>query len=97
MSQKHSIVQPEAVFFQDDGAIPNSSLPLLLYRQAFSPDTTFLASVIEKRFCENDWMGAWRAGVFPFHHYHSTTHEVLASVAALRPCISGANTAGRSK
>src|ERR1700677_3341277 len=77
MSQKHSIVQPEAVFFQDDGAIPNSSLPLLLYRQAFSPDTTFLASVIEKRFCENDWMGAWRAGVFPFHHYHSTTHEML--------------------
>src|SRR5271170_2704128 len=77
MVQKLSIVQPEAFFFLDDGAIPNSSLPLLLYRQAFAPDTTFLASVIQKRFGANGWTGSWRAGVFPFHHFHSTTHEVL--------------------
>jgi uncharacterized protein YjlB len=77
MSQETPIVQPEAAVFEDDGSIPNNSLPLLLYRQAFPPDTAFLASVIEKRFGANDWMGAWRAAVFPFHHYHSTTHEVL--------------------
>jgi uncharacterized protein YjlB len=73
-----SMVQPEAIVFRDDGSIPNSKLPLLLYRRAFAPDTPELAEVIEQRFAANDWTGSWRASVFPFHHYHSTTHEVLA-------------------
>ena len=71
-------VQPEKVYFKDDGSIPNSPLPLLLYRQAFAPESPDLAAVIEQRFMKNDWTGSWRASVFPFHHYHSTTHEVLA-------------------
>jgi uncharacterized protein YjlB len=71
-------IQPEQARFNDDGRIPNSVLPLLLYRQAFAPDASDLASAIEKRFAANDWSGSWRASVFPFHHYHSTTHEVLA-------------------
>ena len=47
------------------------------YREAFGPDTKDLASVIEQRFAENDWTGSWRAGVYPFPHYHSTSHEAL--------------------
>ena len=70
-------IQPESIVFKDDGSIPNSELPLLLYRQAFSPDTPDLAPVIEERFAGNNWTESWRAGVFPFHHYHSTSHEVL--------------------
>lgn len=70
--------QPEKAYFKDDGSIPNSALPLLLYRQAFAPGTPNLASAIGKRFAKNDWTGSWRASVFPFHHYHSTSHEVLA-------------------
>ena len=71
-------VQPEKAYFTDDGSIPNSALPLLVYRQAFAPDTPDLAATIEGRFARNNWTGSWRASVFPFHHYHSTTHEVLA-------------------
>ena len=78
MAQQPASVQPENFVFADDGSIPNNTLPLLLYRQAFSTDTPDLASAIETRFGANDWTGSWRAGVFPFHHYHSTTHEVLA-------------------
>ena len=78
MAQQSAPVQPEKFVFADDGSIPNNALPLLLYPQAFSPDTPDLASAIETRFATNDWTGSWRAGVFPFHHYHSTTHEVLA-------------------
>jgi len=30
---------------------------------------------------EHGWGGAWVDGVFDFHHFHSTSHEVLAVVA----------------
>lgn len=77
MGQQPNEVEPQQLVFQDDGAIPNNPLALLLYRQAFVPKTKDLASVIEERFAANDWTGSWRAGVYPFPHYHSTTHEVL--------------------
>ena len=64
--------------FKDDGSIPNSALPLLVYRQAFVLGASDLAVTIEVHFARNDWTGSWRASVFPFHHYHSKTHEVLA-------------------
>ena len=71
-------IQPEKAFFKDGGSIPNNKLPLLLYRLVFSPETRDLASVIEERFTGNCWTASWRASVFPFHHFHSTTHEALA-------------------
>ena len=32
-------------------------------------------------FGEHGWGGSWVDGVFEFHHFHSTSHEVLAVVA----------------
>src|SRR4029077_12332880 len=77
MGQQPKEVEPQQLVFKDDGSIPNNALPLLLYREAFAPDRKDLASVMEQRFAENDWTGSWRAGVYPFLHYHSTAHEVL--------------------
>lgn len=57
--------------------IPNSKYPLLLYRKAFSERGTAAASWLEKKFAENNWTNSWRNGVFPYHHYHSISHEVL--------------------
>ena len=62
MARAPLIVQPEAVVLEDDGSIPNSRLPLLVYRQAFAPDTPELDLVIEQRFASNNWTGSWRAG-----------------------------------
>lgn len=65
----------------DDGTFPNNgALPLLVYPGAFGgeggdPDA------IEARFAANGWPPAWRFGVFDFHHYHSTAHEVLGVFA----------------
>ena len=67
------MIQPEAIHFDDDGAIPNSRLPLLLYRGAVPAD----AAAIEALFAANRWPPAWRDGVHSFHHFHSTAHEVL--------------------
>jgi uncharacterized protein YjlB len=35
------------------------------------------ASSLEERFAANHWTDSWRNGIYPFHHYHSTSHEVL--------------------
>ena len=69
-------------WFEDDGSIANNpTLPLLLYNGALrldrdpSPDT---AATCEAVFAANGWGGRWRNGIFTYHHYHSTAHEVLA-------------------
>jgi uncharacterized protein YjlB len=63
----------ETFLFDDDGAIPNSRLPLLVYRAALPAD----ARAIEQHFAANRWPPAWRAGVHPYHHFHANTHEAL--------------------
>lgn len=64
-------------FFEDDGVIPNNSLPLLLYRNAFDQREKDGAEWLINRFGKNNWTNAWKNGVFSSHHYHSTSHEVL--------------------
>jgi uncharacterized protein YjlB len=75
------LMQPEKLYFKDDGQIPNSRYPLLVYRQAFSARNEAGASWLESRFAENNWTNSWRNGVYAFHHYHSTSHEVLGVYA----------------
>jgi uncharacterized protein YjlB len=67
------MTEPVAMTFEDDGAIPNSRLPLLIYRGAGPAD----AAGLERLFAANQWPPAWRDGVHPFHHFHSTAHEAL--------------------
>ena len=62
--------------FTDDGKIPNSHLPLLIYKFAF-PVSDSLAGVMEETFASHNWTNAWRNGVYPYHHYHSITHEAV--------------------
>ena len=67
----------ERYVFEDDGTIPNSRLPALRYRDvgaAAAPDAC------QATFAEHGWLGAWRDGIYPFHHFHSTAHEVLGVV-----------------
>jgi len=64
---------------KDDGTIPNNDiLPLLVYQGALSLSDQNLAAVVEALFRANQWGGSWRDGIYGFHHYHSTAHEVLA-------------------
>lgn len=63
--------------FADDGDVPNNRLPLIVYAGAIDPSRGDPAVAFEKLFHANGWGGGWRNGIFPFHHYHSTAHEVL--------------------
>jgi uncharacterized protein YjlB len=67
--------------FADDGSIPNNpALPVLLYRGGGAPvGSSDPERRIELMFSQNGWgHGMWRNGIFPFVHYHSMIHEVLA-------------------
>jgi uncharacterized protein YjlB len=66
-------------FLDDDGVFPNNEqLPVVYYEHAFQisngPDA---ALDIERLILENNWHHPWRNGVYDYHHYHSTAHEVL--------------------
>ena len=63
--------------FADDGDVPNNRLPLIVYEGAVDPSGGDLAVAFEALFDRNGWGGGWRNGIYPFHHYHSTAHEVL--------------------
>ncbi|GGM11412.1 cupin domain-containing protein [Deinococcus aerophilus] len=68
---------PEQLTLPAGGVVPNNSRPAVLYRAALaehSPDQ------IEEYLAARGWTGAWRNGIYAFHHYHSTAHEVLVVV-----------------
>lgn len=61
-----------------DGTFPNNErLPALVYRGAFVFSGDNRAATIERIFLRNGWGGSWRNGIYDYHHYHSTAHEVL--------------------
>ena len=70
-------MEPETHHFEDDGAIPNSRLPVLIYHEV---EAAHAAEGCERLFDANGWVPDWRDGIFSFHHFHSTAHEVLGIV-----------------
>ena len=66
-----------AIPLKDDGIIPNSNLPLLLYQGAVSIPQSDPARVFEELFEKHCWSDSWRDGIYSYHHYHSKAHEVL--------------------
>ncbi len=66
------------VVLEDDGRFPNNArFPLLVYPAAVNLTGTDAAVPVEELFHRYSWGNSWRNGVFGYHHYHSTAHEVL--------------------
>ena len=69
-------MKPQTLLFKDDGNIPNSHLPLLIYKGVFLEDFVDADAMIA-HFRDFGWKNAWKNGVYDYHHYHSITHEVI--------------------
>ena len=70
--------EPEVLLLARNGWMPNNPrLPVLLYRGLFRGERE-LTDKLEQLVRRHGWQPEWRNGVYPFHHYHSTAHEVLA-------------------
>lgn len=54
--------------------MPNNALPARLARAAL---TGLTPAQIEAHLAARGWTNTWRNGIYAFHHYHSTAHEVL--------------------
>jgi uncharacterized protein YjlB len=76
----------ETYSFEDAGGIPNSRLPVLVYHDV---DGARAASECSDLFARNGWLGSWVDGIFSFHHFHSTAHEVLGIVVGSAAVILG--------
>jgi uncharacterized protein YjlB len=85
-------VTPETHLFEDDGGIPNSRLPVLVYHDV---EAAHSARSCEEMFGANAWLGSWRDGIFSYHHFHSTTHEVLGIVSGSAAVILGGPSVGK--
>ncbi|KAK7227982.1 hypothetical protein V2G26_000152 [Clonostachys chloroleuca] len=72
------VTQPEAFFFKPTNYVPNSQLPVLLYRKVlpFPLQENSVKAFLES----NNWVhgGTWNA--VPRHHFHPNTHECYAIV-----------------
>ncbi len=67
----------ETYHLTDDGLVPNNSaLALIVIRAALEGDACNEQAIIQ-RLAANGWRGAWINGIYPFHHYHARSHEVL--------------------
>jgi uncharacterized protein YjlB len=64
---------PETLILKPGRTMPNSPLPVLLYRRALPPNNADFDALFRK----NGWRGIWHNGVFDYDHYHSNAHEVL--------------------
>ena len=69
-----------ALFFEDDGRIPNNTLlPLLIYSGVLLPSDA-PSTACRQLFERHGWGGSWVDGVYDYPHFHSTAHEVLGVV-----------------
>ena len=70
--------KPEVIkhILHDDGQFPNSSLFLLIYKEAVKLEGND-SSIFKEIFKSNNWKNSWINGIYNYHHYHSITHEVL--------------------
>ena len=88
--QAETAIQVDRLLLSRNGWMPNNArLPVLHYHRAFNPAGSDTATAMESAFARNLWPAQWRNGIYTFHHFHSTAHEVLGTAAGSADLILG--------
>jgi uncharacterized protein YjlB len=74
--------EPEVLPLSRNAWVPNNDrFPVLIYHGVLDTAVPDAAASFEHLFHQNGWLPQWRNGIYDFHHYHSTAHEVLGIAA----------------
>jgi len=65
------------IHFDKTTDVPNSSLPVILYRSVLPDDAADRARAFRGHFKVNGWTGIWTDTIYDYTHFHSNAHEVL--------------------
>jgi uncharacterized protein YjlB len=82
---------PDSFILQRNDWVPNNpKLPVLHYRRILDAgEVDAVASAFEKTVTGKGWPSEWRDGIFDYHHYHSTAHEVLGVAGGIAELMLG--------
>jgi len=82
---------PDSFILQPNDWVPNNThLPVLHYHQVLGVGPSDqVAAAFEEMVGRNGWPAQWRDGIFDYHHYHSTAHEVLGCASGSAEVILG--------
>jgi uncharacterized protein YjlB len=76
-SEGTDVKKPQKVYFENGSDVPNSNLPVLLFRGILAPQATAKANTFREAFRKNGWSGVWTDSIYDYTHFHSNAHEVL--------------------
>lgn len=90
LARTSSVGGPEILALSRNMWVPNNDrLPVLIYHRALDLFADDPAAHFERTFLRNGWPPQWRNGIYSFHHYHSTAHEVLGIAAGSARVVLG--------
>lgn len=72
-----TIRNPRKVWFDKGDDVPNSNLPVLIFRGVLARGARDKANAFRERFRQSQWSGLWTDTIFDYTHFHSNAHEAL--------------------